>query len=121
MAPTMPRSLPLNPIERTVPDSPPSPPLCHFVLRHVVPAGTRVGVLGNAPPLGEWDAKRVLLLRETEPGLWHAALPLQPEPIEYKYVLVGSDGVTSWERNGRDNRRRDASQGDAIVEEVWEA
>lgn len=53
-----------------------------------VPAGRVVCLLGCSPELGNWDREQPLLLRETAPNLWQAAVDLKAGvDLEYKYGL----------------------------------
>ncbi|CAJ1363175.1 unnamed protein product, partial [Effrenium voratum] len=62
--------------------------------------GDQLRVVGSASELGSWDPWRGLVLQAAQPPLWRTSLPaLLKSPgriVEYKYVLLGKDGV-EWE------------------------
>lgn len=100
---------------------PPKAQQCKFFVRvPQCPADTVVAVLGSIPALGEWDAQRALVLQAAQSGLWHGSIEAPQESFEWKYVLMGPDGVVHWERTGKDNRRRAAGVKCGTDPDEWE-
>ena len=65
-----------------------------------------VGILGNNKALGNWDEKKVVLMKDHNYPVWLADIELSPQdpPFEYKYVIYDKKEkkVITWE--SRDNR-----------------
>ncbi|MEQ8878271.1 MAG: 4-alpha-glucanotransferase [Cyclobacteriaceae bacterium] len=70
-----------------------------------VPAGCKIGVLGNLDELGAWDKNQVLLLSGNKFPQWSIEMCLTNiQSFEYKYVLCDETGkMLDWEQG--DNRR----------------
>ena len=47
-----------------------------------------VGIIGNVPELGNWEAANMLVMSDAEFPIWHADAEIKPDQIvEYKYVI----------------------------------
>ncbi|NND02253.1 MAG: hypothetical protein HKN91_05650, partial [Acidimicrobiia bacterium] len=75
-----------------------------FVLTEpAVPAGSVPAIVGSTTALGEWDATSAIRMVSTGYPGWAVSLDLEPDELEYKYVLVDAEGtLLQWE--GGDNR-----------------
>ncbi len=73
--------------------------------------GESIGIVGSTPELGLWDVKKCLHLSTSAERypLWWADIEIEGNPsgepsssekIEYKYVLLRSDGSVEWESSG---------------------
>ncbi len=62
----------------------------------LLPANKTVCLLGNVPPLGNWNAEEPVLLQYDAQGWFTAALDLtgQPASIQYKYGIYNLDTCT---------------------------
>ncbi len=91
--------------------------------------GESIAVVGSTPQLGQWDVRKCLHLRTSGDRypLWWADIeievdsPSEPsdrQTIEYKYVLIGSDGSVKWESWGR-NRWVPIESDNIIVDDGW--
>ena len=51
-----------------------------------------LGLMGNIPALGEWNANRILLLDDSHYPMWKAKIRLEsPAEIDYKYVIINKN------------------------------
>ncbi len=75
-----------------------------FVLNEpAIPPGATPAIVGSGETLGEWDAAAAIPLVSTGYPGWAVAIDIEPEEVEYKYVLLDAAGVLlRWE--GGDNR-----------------
>jgi lysophospholipase L1-like esterase len=95
--------------------------------------GESIGIVGSTPELGLWDVRRCLHLSTSADRypLWWADIEIDVHPsgepssrqrIEYKYVLLRSDGSVEWESLAP-NRwvpvESDRQQSTIIVDDGW--
>eukprot|EP00193_Tetraselmis_chui_P006793 CAMPEP_0177757202 /NCGR_PEP_ID=MMETSP0491_2-20121128/3517_1 /TAXON_ID=63592 /ORGANISM="Tetraselmis chuii, Strain PLY429" /LENGTH=395 /DNA_ID=CAMNT_0019272837 /DNA_START=409 /DNA_END=1596 /DNA_ORIENTATION=- len=61
--------------------------------------GQSLKVIGSTPSLGSWDLAKAPSMSWSEGDMWSTKVALnQCDVVEYKYVLVGSDGhATAWQ------------------------
>jgi len=98
-----------------------------FAFHHKTKVGEEVRVAGNAKGLGQWDPNRAapmkLIDKQKDDPVWVAHLDLKfplDQPLEYKYVLMTSEGVQKkfkeWEPcANRVLRDKSAKDGDALI------
>ena len=91
--------------------------------------GESIALVGSTPQLGQWDASKCVNLRTTSDRypLWWADIEIEVDPasepsdrpkIEYKYVLIGTDGSVKWESWGQ-NRWVPIDSENMIVDDGW--
>lgn len=81
--------------------------------------GEEVRVVGNHWELGHWDPSRAPRMTWTDNHVWVASISLPVgEPLEYKYVITGSDGqAKTWEPcENRILHRRNGSDGTLLMD-----
>ncbi|KAL6752333.1 carbohydrate-binding-like protein [Haematococcus lacustris] len=103
----------------------PSPVKVNLQVGYRVQFGQSLGVVGAGELLGHWDGSKAVPMKWTDGDLWVTELTIQPGAamqLEYKYVVVNSDGKVSHWKPGQ-NCKLDvlAEKGTRItVAETWE-
>lgn len=87
--------------------------------------GESVGVVGNAPELGEWDESRAFRLEYINSNTWQGGLGFEQsagKQIAYKYVVIrpNADGQPPVRENRTTRRRVVPESGTAKWRDIWE-
>ncbi len=87
--------------------------------------GQRLALVGNIPPLGEWDAAQALPMTQHQTGEWTIDLDAQQlsgEPVEFKFVILAEGQEPMWEDHfNRSLQLSDLRDGDVLVHELNQA
>jgi len=62
--------------------------------------GEALFVSGSTPQFGTWDPNQAIPLKNQYPGEWQVDLECGEEELEYKYLLLNSQGKFIWEWGG---------------------
>ncbi len=96
--------------------------LVHFYIRYHTYYGQSLSISGNHPILGSDDLTKALPMQYLNETFWHVSITVEDkdEPIRYKYLVHGADGVWTEEwGNDRilDHASRDVSE--IVLIDTW--
>lgn len=82
-----------------------------------IPPGTVPAVVGSDPALGGWDPSDAVPMVPDGFPWWQASVDLDGDPgdLAYKYVLIDTDGATTWE-DGTDRSLPDIGEPLTVVD-----
>lgn len=68
--------------------------------KHV--SGVKLAVVGETPSIGEWNVRRVVVMRPCGDSLWRTDIKMIPDefPAQFKLITVDKRGNVQWERGG---------------------
>jgi 4-alpha-glucanotransferase len=94
----------------------------HFYIRFYTHFGQSLSLTGNHPLFGADDLSRALPMSYLNQQFWHASIEVDAldEPIRYKYLMLGQDGVVTEEwGNDRvlDHASREVSE--VVLIDTW--
>jgi 4-alpha-glucanotransferase len=80
----------------------PNLPIIRFELNSPrIPQNCSIAITGNQPALGNWDAKKALMMNATQYPMWTTEISREEieHPIRYKYLLINNTTheVIEWE------------------------
>ena len=93
----------------------------HFTLPYRTHFGQSLGIIGSTADLGAWDVDTKVLMEWSDGDVWRAKVVADQGDLEYKYVVVESDGhISQWKPGSNFEVQLNGFCGIVHIEDTWD-